>query len=178
MFTWGALLPIVVLTCAFIGVVLWFDQVDFYHLHFFDPGAIVVADNLVRIFFVAILSWLIYVPGAWIAGLIMSPTERAALSPAERAVTCFCIGIGICHVALLLIGILDLYFRLVMTALCAVVLAASAMHFADVTVATWRGLSIPFAELRRYRPSTQAIGTAGEYEHRDNLIDDLIKDVF
>ena len=26
---------------AFIGVVLWFDEVDFYHRHFFEPGALV-----------------------------------------------------------------------------------------------------------------------------------------
>ncbi len=36
------------LICGFIGVVAWFDGVDFYHRHFFDTGPIVAADNLVR----------------------------------------------------------------------------------------------------------------------------------
>src|ERR1700687_4478429 len=74
---------------GFIGVVAWFNGVDFYHRHFFDTGPIVAADNAVRIVFVAIFSWLIYAPGAGGATLIMSPRERSALSPAERGVLGF-----------------------------------------------------------------------------------------
>jgi hypothetical protein len=69
------------LICGFIGVVAWFDAIDFYHRHFFDTGPIVAADNVVRIVFVVIFSWLIYAPGAAIAGLVMSADERAALTP-------------------------------------------------------------------------------------------------
>ena len=57
------------LVFGFIGVVAWFDGVDFYHRHFFDTGPIVAADNVVRIVFVVIFSWLIYAPGAAIAAL-------------------------------------------------------------------------------------------------------------
>ncbi len=91
-------LPPAVLIFGFIGVVAWFDGVDFYHRHFFDTGPIVAADNVVRIVFVAFFSWLIYAPGAAIAALIMSADERAALTPPERAVLGFGIGVGIWHV--------------------------------------------------------------------------------
>src|ERR1700761_6923631 len=84
----------VALICGFIGVVAWFAGVDFYHRHFFDRGPIVAADNVVRIVFVIIFSWLIYAPGAAIAALIMSSDQRAALTPPERAVLGFGIGVG------------------------------------------------------------------------------------
>src|SRR5580700_11941466 len=89
------------LICGFIGVVAWFDAIDFYHRHFFDTGPIVAADNVVRIVFVVIFSWLIYAPGAAVTALVMSADERAALTPPERAVLGFGIGLGIWHVAML-----------------------------------------------------------------------------
>jgi hypothetical protein len=92
------------LICGFIGVVAWFDGVDFYHRHFFDAGPVVAADNLARIVFVVIFSWLIYAPGAAVAALVMSADERAALTPPERAVLGFGIGLGIWHVAMLILG--------------------------------------------------------------------------
>ena len=120
------MLAVAALIGGFIGVVLWFDRVDFYHRHFFDTGAIVAADNVVRIVFVGIFSWLIYAPGAAVAALVTTPAERAALSPAERAVLGFGIGVGIWHVVMLILGVLDLYYRAVMAGLCLVVLVASA----------------------------------------------------
>src|SRR6202051_2565467 len=109
------------LICGFIGVVAWFDAIDFYHRHFFDTGPIVAADNLVRIVFVVIFSWLIYAPGAAIAGLVMSTDERAALTPPERAVLGFGIGLGIWHVAMLILGLVGLYYRPVIAGLCVAV---------------------------------------------------------
>jgi hypothetical protein len=142
---------------GFVGVVAWFDGVDFYHRHFFDTGPIVAADNAVRIIFVAIFSWLIYAPGAGIAALIMSPSERAALTPAERAVLGFGIGIGIWHVVMLILGVLGLYYKAVMVGLCLVVLLASGRHFARVVVAVGRSLATHFAELRHGRAWPQTI---------------------
>ena len=69
-FSKADMLAIAALLGGFIGVVLWFDRVDFYHKHFFDTGAIVFADNMVRIVFVGIFSWLIYAPGAAVAALV------------------------------------------------------------------------------------------------------------
>src|SRR5580692_10652764 len=128
-------LGVAVLICGFIGVVAWFAGVDFYHRHFFDTGPIVAADNLVRVVFVIILSWLIYAPGAAIAALIMSSDERAALTPPERAVLGFGVGVGIWHVVMLILGLLGLYDRLVIVGLCLVVIVASARHFANTAIA-------------------------------------------
>src|SRR5580693_5153940 len=123
------------LIVGFIGVVAWFDAVDVYHRHFFDTGPIVAADNLLRIVFVAIFSWLIYAPGAAIAALVMSADQSAALTPPERAVLGFGIGVGIWHVVMLILGLLGLYDRPVIVGLCLVVIVASARHFADRAIA-------------------------------------------
>jgi hypothetical protein len=152
------MLAAAVLLGGFIGVVLWFDGVDFYDQHFFDTGAIVFADNVVRIVFVGIFSWLIYAPGAAIAAVVTTPGERAALSPAERAVLGFGIGVGIWHVVMLVLGVLDLYYRSVLAGLCFVVLIASSRHFAHVAVAGCRALADRFTALRQRRASPQEIG--------------------
>jgi hypothetical protein len=152
------ILAVAALFCGFIGIVLWFAGVDFYHRHFFDTGPIVAADNAARIVFVGIFAWLIYAPGAAIAALIMSPDERAALTPAERAVLGFGIGVGIWHVAMLILGILNLYYRSVMVGLCLAVLVASARRFASVAVAGCDVIAVRFGELRRGRASPQTVG--------------------
>ena len=146
------------LICGFIGVVAWFGGVDFYHRHFFDTGPIVAADNLVRMVFVIIFSWLIYAPGAAAAALIMSADERAALTPPERAVLGFGIGVGIWHVVMLILGLLGLYDRAAIVGLCLVVVVASSRQFANTAIAQWRTLVIGFAELRQGRATPEQIG--------------------
>lgn len=145
---------------SFVGVVLWFAEVDFYHLHFFDTGAIVVADNLVRILFTALLFWLIYAPGAAIADVIMAPGERIGLTAAEYAVLGFGIGVGIWHVAMVILGVLDLYSRPLMIGLCLFVLVASTPRFAQAAASGCGLLAGRFARLRRRRISPQLIGAA------------------
>ena len=157
-FSAAELLAVAALLGGFVGVVLWFNGVDFYHRHYFDTGAIAAANNAMRIVFVGILSWLIYAPGAGIAALVTTPGERAVLSPAERAVLGFGIGVGIWHVAMLILGVLGLYYQAVMVALCLAVLVASARHFGRVAVAGWCGVSGCLAELRKRRISPQEVG--------------------
>ena len=143
---------------GFIGVVAWFDGVDFYHQHFFDTGPIVAADNVMRIVFVVILSWLIYAPGAAIAALVMSTDQRAALTPPERAVLGFGIGLGIWHVAMLILGLLGLYYRPLIVGLCLAVVVVSSRHFANVAIAGWRSFVLGFAGLRQGHATPQRIG--------------------
>ena len=80
---------VVGLLSSFVAVVLWFNLADFYHRHFFDTGPIVVVNNVARILFVAILSWLIYAAGAGLVSLITSSRAELKLTPTERAVLCF-----------------------------------------------------------------------------------------
>lgn len=68
--TAATLLPIVALFGGFAAVVLWFGRVDFYHRHFFDAGAVVFADNLMRVLFALILCWLVYAAGAGILAIL------------------------------------------------------------------------------------------------------------
>jgi hypothetical protein len=149
---------IAALFSSFIAVVVWFDWIDFYHQHFFDTGKIVVANNIARLLFVAILSWLIYAPGAGIASLIMSSSEQAKLTSAERAVLGFGIGVGVWHIVMLILGVVGLYYRLVMVGLCLIVLIASARHFANVAIVGWRALAIHFTEMSQRRASPQTVG--------------------
>jgi hypothetical protein len=154
----AGMLAAAVLLGGFIGVVLWFDRIDFYNKHFFDTGAIVFADNVVRIVFVGIFSWLIYAPGAAIAAFVTTPDQRAALFPAERAVLGFGIGVGIWHVAMLILGVLGLYYQALVVTLCLAVLIASARHFARVAVAGCHALAGHLAMLRQCRASPQQVG--------------------
>jgi hypothetical protein len=132
---------------GFIGVVLWFGLVDFYHLHFFDTGWIVAADNLVRVVFVAVLCWLIYAPGAGVTALIIPAQERAILTSGERAVVGFGIGAAVWHVAMLILGLANLYYRPVMIVLCLIVLIGSARHFTTVAVSALDSDSGRFSSL-------------------------------
>ena len=152
------MLAVAVLLGGFICVVLWFDRVDFYNKHFFDTGAIVFADNVVRIVFVGIFSWLIYAPGAAVVALVTAPGERTALFPAERAVLGFGIGVGIWHVAMLILGVLGLYYHPVMVGLCFLVLIASSRHFSHVALAGCRAFADRFTALRQRRASPQEVG--------------------
>src|SRR3984957_12082037 len=145
------------LILGFIGVVAWFDAIDVYHRHFFDAGPIVAADNVMRIIFVAVFSWLIYAPGAAIADVAMSTDQRATLTPAERAVLGFGIGLGIWHVAMLILGIVGLYYRPVIVGLCLAVVVVSARHFANVAVAGWRSFALGFAALRQGHATPERI---------------------
>ncbi len=157
-FTRADMLAVAALIGGFIGVVLWFDWVDFYNKHFFDTGAIVFADNVVRIVFLGIFSWLVYAPGAGILALVMPTGERAALFVAERAVLGLGIGVGIWYVVMLILGVLDLYYRPVIDGMCLIVLVASAKNFAHVAVAGRGALATRFNDLWHGRASPQIIG--------------------
>ena len=120
------------LFAAFVGVVLWFRQVDVYHLHFFEVGAIVPADIAMRFVFVTVLAWLVYAPGAGIVALLErrgSGEPVFPLWPAERALIGFGIGIGLWHIVLLILGVAGLYYRAVMVSIAAIVLISFVKTF-------------------------------------------------
>ncbi len=148
---------------AFACVVLWFGQVDFYHRHFFDSGAIVFADNAVRVIFALVLCWLIYAPGAGIIALVerwRTSGPIVDIRPAERALLGFGIGIGVWHTILLIVGELGLYYRSAMIVLCSAILLGSAKHFGKLARSTGSAVAHCIAELRSGRHVAWAIGVA------------------
>lgn len=157
--TAATLLPIVALFGGFAAVVLWFGRVDFYHRHFFDAGAVVFADNLMRVLFALILCWLVYAAGAGILA-ILTRQSSSKLSPVERALAGFCLGAGIWHIALFTLGLLGFYYRSVMIGLCAATLLVSARHFGEVSIASWHAARVHLAELREGRKIVQTAGGA------------------
>ena len=122
--TISRLMPCILLLGVFVAVVLWFDTVDFYHRHFFDRGIIVVVDNAARIAFVLLLAWL-------------------------HAVLGFGIGTGVWHVAMLMLGVLNLYYRPVMVGLALLTLLLSARHFTNVAYDVLQASIQRLASLRR-----------------------------
>ncbi len=142
------IIAVVLLFSAFFCVVWWFGKVDFYNRHFFHSGIIVVAENAMRIVLVAILSWLIYAPGAAVIARLMPEREQAALSIMERAVMGFGTGLGLWHVTMLILGVIGMYYRSVMVGLCLIVLASSARRFGRVAMEGWRTAGSQLADLR------------------------------
>jgi hypothetical protein len=142
------------LIAVFVGVVFWFNGVDFYHKHFFDHGPIVLAENIARLGFLFIFAWLLYAPGAAVGAVLLRRSEQAEPTPAERAVLAFGLGIGLWHVPLLILGVAGLYYRSAIIALAAIVVLASARQFGALASAAIGRLS---ASVRRRCISPQII---------------------
>jgi hypothetical protein len=155
---WAEMAWAAALFAVFLAIVSWFDFVDFYHRNFFDHGIVVFVDNLARIGFVFILSWLIYAPGAAVANAFLPGAEQTTLSPTERSLLAFGIGVGLWHVLLLILGVAGLYYRSVMIGLAAIVLLASGRHFGMVASAASRRLVERVAGLRRGLGVPEALG--------------------
>jgi hypothetical protein len=97
----------VVYLCGYGFLIAWFKLVDVYHAHFATRGLIVVAYNIFRVLFIFYLFWIVYAAGAlalrWITG---RPNDARTL---EGLVLGFFAGAGLWHIALLLLGYLNLY---------------------------------------------------------------------
>jgi hypothetical protein len=141
---WGTTLPTI-----FVAMVVWFYRADFYHQQFFTHGASVFTDNVARSAFVFLLAWLVYAPGAGVIALVAPERVRAAMTPVERAVAGFGVGVGLWQVAMLVLGIAGLYYRSVMVGLAFLILVASARHFGKVASAGCRAFATRLAGLRR-----------------------------
>jgi hypothetical protein len=127
-----------ILLPIFLGIVVYFSKVDFYHQSFFPRGLGVPVYNTARIVFLFLFAWLIYAPGSAIARLITPDRIYATIPPIERAIVGFGLGVGAWEILMLLLGEADLYYRSIAVGMSAFVLIASAGHFGAIVRAGYR----------------------------------------
>ena len=92
----------------YIALLIWFHEVDVYHRHFSEPGLIVVAYNCFRVLFIFYLFWIVTIVGLLLLRTV-ARQELAELGVLERLALGFFTGSGAWHVAMLVLGYLDLY---------------------------------------------------------------------
>jgi hypothetical protein len=101
-------IPQFVFALPYVALLFWFHEVDVYHRHFSEAGIIVVGYNCFRILFIFYLFWIVATTGLILLRAV-ARQELAELSAPERLVLGFFTGSGVCHVAMLILGYLDLY---------------------------------------------------------------------
>ena len=116
------------LVIAYIAVIIGFHQVDLYHKHFFDHGALVFFYQLQRIFFLFALAWLVYVVGAIVTRAVCGSGFFWSLAAYERYPLGFFVGSGIWHVVLFCAGLAGLYIWPVVAIMTVAVAAISIPH--------------------------------------------------
>jgi hypothetical protein len=99
---------IILLVGGFIGLMVWFKYVNFYNLHFYDHGPLVVLYNVFRVLVVCWLAWITYATGMAVLVAAVPARTLRQFSLAERAVFGFGAGFGLCQVLLLTLGFLNL----------------------------------------------------------------------
>jgi hypothetical protein len=92
----------------YIALLIWFHEVDVYHRYFSEPGLIVVAYNCFRVLFIFYLFWIVTIVGLLLLRTV-ARQELAELGVLERLALGFFSGTGVWHVAMLVLGCLDLY---------------------------------------------------------------------
>src|ERR1700722_9788715 len=92
----------------YIALLIWFHEVDVYHRYFSEPGLIVVACNFFRILFIFYLFWIVTIVGLLLLRTV-ARLELVELGVLERLALGFFTGSGAWHVAMLVLGYLDLY---------------------------------------------------------------------
>ena len=126
---WSITAAIIFLLGGFLGIVGWLHAVDVYHLHFFQSGFDIFLYNFFRSIFVFFLIWLIYAVGYFALLPFVSTKTLNEFTFTERIIIGFSIGVGIWHIVLFVLGVVNLYYRSVMLVLCSLVLLASAKLF-------------------------------------------------
>jgi len=101
-------LPQLAFVLPYVGLLVWFHEVDVYHRHFAEPGLIVVAYNCFRVLFIFYLFWIAATPGLLLLRAV-ARRELAELGVLQRLALGFFTGAGVWHMAMLALGYLDLY---------------------------------------------------------------------
>jgi len=109
-------------------ILFWFGQVDFYHRHFFDHGALVSHYQLLRLLFIPCFAWTVYAVGAGAAMLVSSRDGFKSLPLWERYPLGFIIGAGLWQVGLFILGLNGLYLKPIAVTLSFGVMLLSIPH--------------------------------------------------
>lgn len=117
--------------CLFVGgfvvTVGFFGVVDVYDKHFFQSGYTAIY-NAFRVVFAAYFFWLVYVVGRQALSFV-AKDPLAGLRVHERLALAFFVGAAALTVAMLILGYLNLYWRVVAWLIAIPVIAASYRHF-------------------------------------------------
>ncbi|MFA4987575.1 MAG: hypothetical protein WC712_13415 [Candidatus Brocadiia bacterium] len=153
----SVILSAVVLLAGFLGLAVWFGVIDVYHQHFFDAGPIVLAYNLSRVIFIGFFAWIIAASGFMLIAILAPVDGWCELPLAERLVLGFGAGTGLWQIAMLILGMLGLYYRSIMIVICCIVLCASARWFARIfgeltqcvacRITVWRQLRVGVVDI-------------------------------
>ena len=101
-------LPQFAFALPYVALLTWFHEVDVYHHHFSEFGIIVVAYNCIRVLFIFYLFWIVATAGLFLLRTVVRQ-ELNELGVLERLTLGFFTGSGAWHMAMLVLGYLDLY---------------------------------------------------------------------
>ena len=124
----GWLLPRLLWTGIYAGVLLWFHFADVYHKHFAATGVLIAAYHLCRVLFIFYLFWIVHAAGTWLLRLVAG-RAIAGLGVLDGLALGFFAGTGVWHLVMLALGYLNLYATGVAVALTLPVVALSYGHF-------------------------------------------------
>jgi hypothetical protein len=115
---------------GYLALVIWFRTTNVYHHHFFESGLIVVAYNCARILFIGYLLWLIYATGRIVLGLLRAPLSSFSIG--EGIVIACCVGTGLWHVVMHIVGTFGLLYWQFMTTVSFCILLLSVPLFQKI----------------------------------------------
>jgi len=122
-----------VLHCLFVGgfvlTIGFFSVVDVYDRHFFQSGYSAIY-NAFRVVFAAYFFWLVYVVGRQALSFV-AKEALGGLRLHERLALGFFVGAAVLTAVMLVLGYLNLYWRVVAWLIAIPIIAASWRHFAD-----------------------------------------------
>jgi hypothetical protein len=120
------------LYCLFVGgfggTLAFFDLVDVYDKHFFQSSYAAIY-NAFRLIFAAYLFWLVYVVGRQVLSFVAADA-LAGMRLHERLALGFFVGAAALMIVMLVLGYLNLYWRVVAWAIAVPIVAMSYRHFA------------------------------------------------
>lgn len=113
---------------GFVATLAFFSLVDVYDRHFFESGYAAIY-NAFRLTFAAYFFWLVYVVGRQALSFVTGD-PLAGMPLHQRLALGFFLGAAVLTIAMLVLGYLSLYWRVVAWAIAVPIVATSYRHFA------------------------------------------------